>query len=91
MNDFGDIYQAMNEEKRKRHARWKVKNTEIIVNSGLLFDWAGQETILFRMDDKLKVDFYPSTGRWRVIGNNRTFSGGAKNFINWYRKQKSGL
>jgi hypothetical protein len=33
------------------------------------------------------VNFYPSTGRWRVDHLNRTFGGGARVFLEWYKKQ----
>ena len=84
---MGEAYSIMNDEKRARHANWKVKNLKVIENSGILHRKAGGETVLFREEGKPKVDFYPSTGRWRMPGKAKTFRGGARSFINWYNKQ----
>jgi len=48
------------------------------------------ECVVIRPDQSLhpgkpKVDFFPSTGRWRA--NNKTFSGGANAMITWYHNQ----
>lgn len=43
------------------------------------------ETIAFRSPDKPQVDFYPSTGRWRVVGGYNTMAGGADKFLKWYK------
>lgn len=37
-----------------------------------------------------KVDFYPSSGRWREVGpSKRNHSGGAQRFLDWYADQKT--
>ena len=87
MSDYGDIYQEMKEEKQKKHAEWWEKNVGLLKESGLNYRVASRESIIFRDEDKPKVDFYPSTGRWRDVGTNRTYRGGAKAFIIWYKKQ----
>ena len=40
----------------------------------------------YHLTGKPQVQFWPSTGRWRARG--KTFSGGAKAFLNWYKKQR---
>jgi hypothetical protein len=89
MGDMGYDFAAMKAHTQARHAEWKQKNTETLTFSGLDFVATnGGETFLFREPGKPKVDFYPSTGRWRIVGATRkTFKGGARSFLNWYAKQ----
>ena len=90
MGDMGDDFGAMQAAKQKRHADWKRRNMEILSASGAVFTVTNNgETLLFRMTGFPRADFYPSTGRWRVAGLTRTFSGGAQSFLNWYRKQNA--
>ncbi len=42
------------------------------------------EAVLFRQPGKPAADFYPSTGRWR--SGERTYTGGAHAFLDWYRR-----
>jgi hypothetical protein len=85
-------WKFLKEEKKKRHAQWKNDNIQILVdNMGDRFEFRNDmETIIFRDKDYPQVDFYPSTGRWRIVGNEKsyTYSGGAEKFIEWYEKQK---
>jgi hypothetical protein len=88
-DDDSDIKWAglvMTKARQLKHKDWKEANTKIIEKSGLIFKWAGNETMLFREENKPKVDFYPSTGRWRVPNKKKTYRGGAKSFIKWYSK-----
>lgn len=78
------LYQAHKVEKQKIHADWYKQNTAILIESGLRFE-IRSEAYLFREDNKPKVDFYPSTGRWQ--SNGKMYRGGAGSFINWYSKQ----
>ena len=73
--------------KQDRHAAMKEKNLSIIIESGIPFINKG-ETLLFREPGKTKVDFYPSTGRWKFMRNGQTriYSGGAVKFLEWYKK-----
>lgn len=93
MGDMGDDFNAMRAHKQARHAEWKQKNIETLLRSShTLTINNNEETVLFREAGKPKVDFYPSTGRWRVVGATktfptRTFRGGASNFLQWYEKQ----
>lgn len=85
--DASDIWEALNEEKRKRHTQWKQTNLARLAKSGLVYKLAGEETVIFREEGKPKVDFYPSTGRWRIAGDTRVYRGGAGSFIKWYNKR----
>lgn len=88
MGDMADDFAAMNAHRQERHAEWHRKNMEALNTSGHKFKETNYgETILFREPGKPKVDFYPSTGRWRVSGMSKTFRGGAEVFLRWYEKQ----
>lgn len=90
MGDMGDDFAAMRAHRQAKHAEWKERNLETLLRSKLtLTIKSGGESVLFREPGKPKVDFYPSTGRWRVAGLTRTFSGGADSFLNWYAKQST--
>ena len=87
MTETSDMWREINAERAERHAEWKKKNLEILRESGIPFTDKG-ETLLFRQEGKPKVDFYPSTGRWKVKGE--FMRGGAKSFLRWYRRQNTG-
>lgn len=90
MGDMAEDFAAMKAHRQQKHADWKERNTEILLRSNLtLTIKSGGESILFRESGKPKVDFYPSTGRWRVAGKKETFRGGAESFLRWYAKQKA--
>lgn len=73
---------------QEKHYEWNEEHTRIFQESGLQFRIVNNgESILLREPGKPKVDFYPSTGRWRVAGVKQTYRGGAKAFMAWYQKQ----
>lgn len=77
-------------DKQYRHRHWKKLNMQTIKASGVAYKDRG-ETLLFREPGKPKVDFYPSTGRWRVVGHAKqqaAQSGGGRGFLKWYAKQE---
>jgi hypothetical protein len=59
-------------------------NVAILRASGILFE-ERSNAVLFREPGRPKVDFYPGSGRWRVVGaaNGPTLAGGAKAFLSW--------
>lgn len=90
VSDQIDYFRAIQQHRRDEHAEQKQENTRIICASGLNFrptnNW---ECLIFRERYKPKVDFYPSTGRWREVGpSKRNYSGGAQKFLEWYASQK---
>lgn len=89
MGDMADDFAAMKAHRQEQHRDWKRRNMEILSASGAVFTVTNNgETLLFRMTGFPKVDFYPSTGRWRVVGSqSKTFRGGAESFLRWYAKQ----
>ena len=85
MSELGDTFRYMNEVRKEQHEIWKESNTRLIKSSGIPH-LMREEAILFREEGMPQVDFYPSTGRWRVKGVKRTFRGQAGPFLKWYRK-----
>jgi len=90
MGDMAEGFKILDELRKERHANWQVQNMEALNKSGLKFTVSSGGAVLFREVGKPKVDFYPSTGRWRVATDPtiKTFKGGAESFINWYKKEK---
>lgn len=88
-SDTAEMGRALQAAKKERHAEWKRLNMAALTASGLPFRETNcGESILFREPGKPKVDFFPSTGRWRVAGVKKTFRGGAKAFVRWYLAHK---
>lgn len=89
MSDQAEYGRIMREHRQKKHRDWYAKNMSVLGQSDVPFVDKG-ETLLFRLPCKPKVDFYPSTGRWRVVGDRKqqkAMSGGAKKFLEWYGQQ----
>lgn len=89
MGEQAEYGRIMREHRQGKHQEWNRNNTRIIGASGIPYMDRG-ETFCFREEGKPKVDFYPSTGRWRVVGTQeqrKAKSGGARKFLNWYGRQ----
>lgn len=83
------------------HDKARTENLALLRESGLRFA-ERPDAVLFREPGKPRVDFYPPTGRWRLVGegpdrrfrccqrgeDGRTFRGGARAFLAWYAKQE---
>jgi hypothetical protein len=89
MGEQTDYFRAMQQHRQDEHAEQKRENTRIVCASGLNFRSTNSgECLVFRERWKPKVDFYPSSGRWRDVGpSKRNYSGGAQKFLDWYEKQ----
>lgn len=90
MGDTGDDFRVMREHTRQRHKQMHDENRRLLLASGIPFRDKG-EALLFRNPGSPLADFYPSTGRWTVIGRMGRFDGlsvlrgGASAFLAWYR------
>ncbi len=89
---MGAFWRDHRQDRQTRHQQWKEVNTQLIEASGLPFTSTNNgESLLFRQAGKPRVDFYPSTGRWRCAGDNKTHNktrrGGAQSFLQWYERQ----
>lgn len=81
-----DDWREWDRIRQNRHAQWRKRNMQAIERCVFKYKIvSGGEAVLFRSKGKPKVDFYPSTGRWRVVGyKSTTYSGGATKFLSWY-------
>jgi hypothetical protein len=87
MGSEGDIWRENRKNFKAKHAANKVLNTQEIVTSGLPHEIKNAgEHIIITAEGKPRVDFWPSSGRWQCQG--RIYNGGARSFLNWYRKQE---
>jgi hypothetical protein len=89
-SDTAETYAAMTEARKKRHAEWRAENLRALRESGEAFEERAT-AVLFRSEEK-SVDFYPDTGRWKII-RPRPFGdpfrgGGAERFLTWWKKKK---
>lgn len=88
MGDMGELYNARRAEQKRRHSDNRRYARALFADSGLVYEERNlAEAILLREPGKPKVDYYPSTGRWRVAGEPRTYNGGPEAFFAWYEKQ----
>jgi hypothetical protein len=84
------------DEWRDRHVRIAEHNLEVLRAGPFRFqvrkspDGLLGASVLFREHGKPRVDFFLSTGRWRVVGAgaSRLMSGHARAFLAWYAKQE---
>ena len=87
MREIGELYSLHNKAKKDRHREAHRANTDILVKSRLKYIIASYECYLFR-DDKISIDFYPSTGRWKDNKTGRMFKGGSHNLIGWLANKR---
>ena len=87
--DDEEWYDIMRRERKERHENWYAQNMALLRESGLPFE-ERETACLFRIEGRPRVDFYPHTGRWRVVGqpNSKARSGGARAFLRWYEEQR---
>ncbi len=93
-DDVREVWRLHRVERQQRHAFNKASNLKLIQASSFIFNsTSDRETLLFREPGKPRVDFYPSTGRWKVMHSNLKpiwMKGGASAFLAWYEKQSLG-
>lgn len=90
IDDDSPDWATFRQEKQARHNGWKETNLQAIRAAEFPFTSVAQGTTLtFRIEGKPWVDFYPHTGRWRVVRPRapNTYRGGAVAFLVWFRKQ----
>lgn len=86
MGEQAEYGSAMQQARKDRHREWREMNMQFLQAAGATFvERNFGEMLMFRADGKPAADFFPSTGRWRSGG--RTFSGGARRFLEWLEKQ----
>lgn len=90
-SELGEDFKYMRELRQAQHEKWHRENRAEIDASGIPYTDRG-EALLFRFAD-IKVDFYPSTGRWRLVGiaGGKAMRGGARAFLAWLGKRAGDL
>ena len=84
MSDLAEDFKAMTRLKKERHLKWWLRNVKIIKQANIHYTWSSQNQTCMLFREKVNVDFYPHTGRWKY--KNKMYNGGAERFINWYDK-----
>jgi len=86
MGDMKEFFKDLNRRSKDARVMRREINIAIMQKSSLTYKDNGV-SLLFRDENKPKVDFYPGTGRWKV--HNVVYKGGADKFIEWYRDQNT--
>lgn len=93
-SEIAEWGRARREARRAERDDRDVVNRAAIKASGIPYVDKGT-MLMIREKGKAGIDFYPGTGRWRVVGRviDRvrvpTWSGGAGAFLAWYRRSCS--
>lgn len=94
MGDMGDMYRDWNAAKKEKKSKRESYNLKIIDQwiqknianlQGYVKDGGG--IVYFRIEDKPKIDFYPTVNKWRK--GKVIYYGDAAKFFEWYEKQKN--
>jgi hypothetical protein len=86
-NETTEMWREFHKEADKRKLNYYELAKKILIKTNYKYEIKeGNRTILFREDDNLKVDYFPSTGKWKF--NNRMFKGNIANFISWYSQKR---
>ena len=87
MGDMRKMFDELREDRRDRRSDRRYENMATLRSSGL--NWksdAAGECFMLR-GGPIDVDFYPSSGRWRSKGDNKTKSGGAAAMLAWLERR----
>ena len=82
LDNMIDDYRDRRVNKQIRHRANKAYNTKKLKESGIEYREANPECFLFR-EGLRRADFYPSSGRWKVLDTNEIMSGGINKFLAW--------
>lgn len=88
---MGDMYRDWKADRKARNLRHSDANWDIIERwmkkdesrRNFVREYSGN--IQFHLPEKPKVDFYPTTEKWRK--GKVIYYGNAEKFLNWYDKQ----
>ena len=70
----------------KSHPELHEANTKILKESNIPFNIIADECYQFRIIGKPIVDFFPYTGRWKLVSEplDENMKGGAEEFLKWF-------
>lgn len=87
MGDMGDDFKEMKLMKQERKLKRYEKNISILVADNIRYEIRNSgNTLLIREEGKPKIDFYPSTGRFKIGSN--FYTGGATELLKYYKGEK---
>ena len=86
-NETSEFWHDWRTMRKDQHEARGVENKRIVIESEIPCSYRENGIMLFREKGKPDVDFYSTTGRWRIPQQGKTYSGGAKKFLEWYKKQ----
>lgn len=93
-SDLAEGGRILDALRRERHEEWFKKNMDFLFKHCALTltnTRNGGLVTLFRNEGLTDVDFFPSTGRWFVPSEGRTYGGGAEKFLRWYERRHKGV
>lgn len=85
-NDEPRYWRKFKRDRQELHRQWAAANKEILDKSGLPFE-ERPDSVILREAGKPRVNFFLTTGRWQNIDTGKLYSGGAEQFIAWYKLQ----
>ena len=69
-----ELFKIMRERSQEKRRSNKDKSSDLLKNSGINFERKNYGNHLIILSTP-KIDFYPSTGLWRVRGENKNHRG----------------
>ena len=86
MGDMGEVFRDMRSIKKEHKVKQLEKNKHFIDQNGLEYHLVNYgTTMLFREPGKPKVDYYPSTNKWKC--GIKFYHGNVVDFVEWYEGQ----
>jgi hypothetical protein len=71
MGDIGDLFKELREHKRAKRASNTKQSTQALINAGVQFtSLNGGVHLLVMAADGSRIDFWPSTGLWKLRSSN---------------------
>lgn len=89
MGDMGEVFNEMKRMKKERRASNTESSTNLLIDKGVKFEAKnfGAHLVVHGKDGRL-IDFWPSTGKFRVRGHKR-FQGGVFKMLRKYVEVES--
>lgn len=69
-----ELFKEMRKRSQEKRSANKEKSAELLKNSGINFERKNYGNHLIILTEP-KIDFYPSTGLWKVRGDNKNHRG----------------
>lgn len=87
-SEIAEAFRHWKKDKQARHARWKEENTKYLIDHNVSYVSKNDGNTLLIRTEKIRADFYPSTGRWMECGHpHKMMRGGAQAFYGWLQNK----